>query len=307
MDFIFVMPRKRKAAAAAEPVVPQLGPATSSIEAAPVGKESVLPPHPDAIVPTNGLVTAPDGTVVPPPEKKKRLTKKEMMDDYVENLKDAYLPSLKKRLNLMSKVTFTMDNFREWDAAIRDPKNILTSLLPLFHFLQQTVILCDGFQQWERPNVSTNEGIDRLDQLSSREDISDQDHLFLMNSFGKRWWKIPARDINRVKTAFSITGTVKVHLMKIEKSSFYNNITGELINCLNPVMRYEPYVAPPPKVRKPKEPKPAAATTEEAVVAPVILEEKIHEDNELQKAPSSPAVYDEEALLESDGCADEIL
>ena len=193
-----------------------------------------------------------DGTTAPtPPTKKSR--KDKLLDDFLIT----QLPALQKdvKLKKKEKKSFRIRDYADYFKA--GSEWTPTYCLALFNFLGKEEILCDryGVFQGNRHCVHTLDGFTHASLIQSNAGhmLSPEETHFIMNRYGKEWFKIPAKDAPNVTTAhrFGDAHQFKVIIFGIEEGSFYGK-DGEEILSLTPKLRYEAYKAPPEKVKKPK-------------------------------------------------------
>ena len=186
-----------------------------------------------------------------PPTKKSR--KDKILDDFLIT----QLPALQKDVKLKKKdqpsfhIRDYTDYFKpgsEWTP---------TYCLALFNFLGKNEILCDRYGVFEggRHSVHTIDGFTyaNIIQSSVGDMLSAEETHFMMNRYGKEWFKIPAKDAPHVTNAYRFGDghQFKVIIFGIEEGSFFGKDGNEILS-LTPKLRYEAYKAPPEKVKKPK-------------------------------------------------------
>lgn len=203
-----------------------------------------------------------DGTQPPaPPSKKSR--KDKLLDDFLMT----QLPALQKDVKLKKKdqVAFHIRDYADYFKA--GSEWTPTYCLALFNFLGKNEILCDkyGVFQGNRHCVKTLDGFNHANLIQSNAGhmLSPEETTFMMQRYGKEWFKIPPKDAPHVSTAYRFGDghQFKVIIYGIEEGSFFGK-EGKEILSLTPKLRYEAYKAPPEKVKKPKKaPEPVSEPT----------------------------------------------
>jgi len=193
-----------------------------------------------------------DGAPAPaPPTKKSR--KDKLLDDFLIT----QLPALQKDVKLKKKdqVAFHIRDYADYFKP--GSEWTPTYCLALFNFLGRNEILCDRYGVFEggRHSVHTVDGFTHANiiQSSVGDMLSPEETTFMMQRYGKEWFKIPPKDAPHVSTAYRFGDghQFKVIIYGIEEGSFFGK-NGEEILSLYPKLRYEAYKAPPEKVKKPK-------------------------------------------------------
>jgi hypothetical protein len=201
---------------------------------------------------TEAAPSSSDGTQPPaPPTKKSR--KDKLLDDFLMT----QLPALQKDVKLKKKdqVAFHIRDYADYFKA--GSEWTPTYCLALFNFLGKNEILCDRYGVFEggRHSIHTVDGFTHANiiQSSVGDMLSPEETTFMMNRYGKEWFKIPAKDAPHVSTAYRFGDghQFKVIIFGIEEGSFFGK-DGKEILSLTPKLRYEAYKAPPEKVKKPK-------------------------------------------------------
>ena len=207
----------------------------------------------------------PDGSEVvapQPPVKKSR--KEQLLDDFMIT----QLPALRKETKLRKKEQVSF-NIREYSEYFKPGSEWTpTYCLGLFNFLGKNEILCEQYGVFEKSKhmVKTSDGFNHASiiQTSVGELLTPDEINHMMSCFGRSWFKIPASDAPNVSTAYRLGAghQFKVILTGIYEGSFYGK-DGEEVHTINPKLRYEPYRAPPEKVKKEKK-------SVEPVIAPTV-------------------------------------
>ena len=205
-------------------------------------------------------------SVPPPPAKKSKKTKQ--IDDFVMT----QLPALKKDMKMMKKegVNFHIQNYADYFKVGSKWKP--TYCLRLFNFLQKNEFVCSSYGLFKGKDhmVKTDEGFNHCSFLSSacKDHLTPDENAFMFRRYGYEWFKIPAKDEEKAKQAmrFGDKHFFKCILVNIYEDSFFDKETGNEIFTINPVLHYEPYIAPIAKPKKEK--KKEEATSSEAVDQP---------------------------------------
>jgi hypothetical protein len=176
------------------------------------------------------------------------IAKKSRKDQIVDDFILTQLPALRKEIKLKKKVEKQF-NIREYPQYfVQNAKCIPCYLLPLFHFLGRSEIVCSqyGVFNGNKHMVKTTEGFNHVGILtSSCPDISAEEASYLMTRFGREWFKIPAKDQARVASAYRYGDKheFKVILSGIYEDSFFDD-EGFEVFTINPVLRYEAVLKP---------------------------------------------------------------
>lgn len=184
---------------------------------------------------------------------------KKKADKAIQQFIADVLPALKKEMTKSKKEPFSWEPF----LAYFKPENgfVATYCLPLFKFLEKSEIICSRYGCFEgKHTVKTDEGFQRVMLLSKHCDTSELTpdmQQYLLSRYGKDWFKIPSKDGFRAKAAASSghEGKFKMILTNIFEDSFIESSTGKVIYTINPVLSFQPLLAPTPKKAKaPKKP-----------------------------------------------------
>jgi len=223
--------------------------------------------------------------------KAKSAKAKRGVDQFLSDL----LPNLKKEMTHKKKVVFDLTTY---DAFFKhDSGYIATYLLPLFHFLAKTEIVCTRYGNYEGKHmVKTSHGFERvmiLARYADPEDFTADIQTFCTQKYGKEWFKIPQKDGFRAKAAASAghEGCFRVILTGVFLDSFINADRVE-VHTINPVLTYESCRAPPPK--KEKKPRAAKKTDVEEEIIAVGAQE-----NPMEEEPTATQLEDEDLLVSS--------
>ena len=143
---------------------------------------------------------------------------------------------------LTTETSFIPDGlFERFEKDLTNKNIIKAYCLPLFHFLKEYSFVIDGVREFDHSFVQSSSGLDRIAELKRLpKDIAlPQETIELFElKFSKKNWKIPAKDLKRVKQLLQDFPEVIVHLTGIEKTQFVG-VDGDLLTCLNPTLRYE--------------------------------------------------------------------
>jgi len=183
----------------------------------------------------------------------KKSKKDQLLNEYMMN----ELPALRKEMKLQKKEqpAFKIREYGEYFKA--GSKFTPTYCLRLFNFLGKNSVVCTQYGVFDknRHMIKTDAGFNHVTFLISSlgDAINPEESEFMMHRYGKEWFKIPTKDASRVETAvrFGEGHKFKVVLTGVYEDSFFGK-DGEEVFTINPILRYEAFRAPPPKVKKEK-------------------------------------------------------
>lgn len=181
-------------------------------------------------------------------------SKKTKKDLLLEDFMLIQLPALRKEVKLRKKVQANF-NVRGHPQYFKTGGEFTpTYCLSLFHFLGKNEILCSQYGLFDssRHMIKTSDGFNHCNLIIASvgdDTLSPEEAEHMMKRFGREWFKIPAKDASKVQSAFRFGDghQFKIILTGIYEDSFFGE-EGEEIKTANPVLRYEPYRAPTPKV-----------------------------------------------------------
>ena len=180
-----------------------------------------------------------------------KLSKKEQaVQDFMLDILPALKKNLKQRKTQESQ--FKIKEHAEYFQPTS--KAIPTYCLRLFFFLGTEEIICSRYGNFSgnKHMVKTDAGFNHASLLINHCDsITEEESSYLMKKYGTEWFKIPSKDAAMASSAnhFGDKGLFKMILVGLYEDSFKND-TGEELQTINPILRYQPIKAKKEKERE---------------------------------------------------------
>jgi hypothetical protein len=172
----------------------------------------------------------------------KKSRKSQAVIDESEKMK-AFIATNMKHLRTESKMV-VQDVFQEYAKELACPDVIKAYLLGLFYFCDSNEITISQVFDFDNTVITSPSAFDKLERLQKlpAELALPEEHLeMLYKKYGKKYWKVPKQDYEKIKSILKEKGVCTCHLISATLDSFENKMSKseEEVRCLKPKVRYE--------------------------------------------------------------------
>lgn len=170
--------------------------------------------------------------------------KKDKKKEKQKDLRDSVLLFVKANDKCLKKQSKVMkDVLSEYSKQLSDPNIIKSYLLPAFHFCESHQLTITEVAEFSRVYVKISECTEKLEKLHSLpEDLALDSAVLekLGDAYGKKYWKVPQHDFDRIHALLQQQDTVTATLSSIRVTKIQDKLgdKGE-ITCLTPVVYYQ--------------------------------------------------------------------